>query len=196
MNPYNHLNVPLFRAFCKSTALLLLLTTIGFSSLFSEDVASQQQPLVAFLVRHAEKAADGSADPDLTVAGRLRAAELAVLLRDTDIKHVHSSKDPKTGIRIKRTGNTAAPIAEELGQKVKLYDPRDLPTLVTLLRQVGGRHLIVGHSNTTPKVVELLGGESGAPINDKREFDRLYIVNVGANGMVSTVMMRYGAPNF
>ena len=77
---------------------------------------------------------------------------------------------------------------------MKLYDPRELPSLVAQLRRIGGRHLIVGHSNTIPKTVELLGGEPGLAINEKSEYDRLYIVDVGANGAVSTVMMRYGAP--
>jgi hypothetical protein len=41
------------------------------------------------------------------------------------------------------------------------------------------------------KTIELLGGEPGFPIDEKSEFDRLYIVTVGASGTVSTVLMRY-----
>jgi phosphohistidine phosphatase SixA len=166
-------------------AALLFLSLFSLAPLRAADSAAQQ-PLVVFVVRHAEKA-DASRDPDLSVAGRQRAAQLAVLLRDTGVKYVHSSD-------FKRTKDTAAPVAAALGLEVKSYDPQDLPSLVTQLRQTGGRHLIVGHSNTTPETVELLGGDPSSAIDDKSEFDRLYIVNVGADGAVSTVLMRYGAP--
>ena len=61
------------------------------------------------------------------------------------------------------------------------------------MRKTGGRHLVVGHSNTTPSVVELLGGDPGSKI-EKTEYDRLYIVTIGADGAVSTLLIRYGAP--
>ncbi len=144
----------------------------------------QAKQLVVFLVRHAEKV-DASRDPELTAAGRERAAALAKLLRDTGIEHVHSTD-------FIRTRDTAAPIATELGLEVELYDPYDLPALIALLRQAGGRHLVVGHSNTTPPAVELLGGEPGSEIDEQSEFDRLYVVTAGADGEASTVLLRYG----
>jgi len=170
-------------------SLLLLLAILIVSPLQALHAAGEpQQPLVVFIVRHAEKAGGGG-DPDLTAAGRLRAAELAVLLRDSGIKHVYSTDT-------KRARGTAPPVAAELGVEVEdpLYDRQSLPALVARARQAGGRHLIVGHSNTIPETVELLGGEPGSAIDEKSEFDRLYIVSIATNGEVSTVMMRYGAP--
>lgn len=143
------------------------------------------EPLVVFLVRHAEKVSDGR-DPELSSAGTERAADLVAALRDAEIQHVHSSD-------FIRTRDTAAPLAAALGLEVELYDPRDLPALVTRLREAGGRHLVVGHSNTTPVAVELLGGEPGTEIDEATEYDRLYTVTVGADGSVSTVLLRYGA---
>ena len=55
----------------------------------------------------------------------------------------------------------------------------------------GGRHLGVGHSNTTPRLVELLGGKPNSVINEG-EFDRLYIVTIERDGAASSVMMHYG----
>ena len=141
------------------------------------------EPLVVFLVRHAEKV-DASRDPELSAAGGVRAGELARSLRDTNIQHVHSSD-------FIRTRNTAGPIAIELGLEVELYDHRGLPRLVEHLRETGGRHLVVGHSDTTPAVVELLGGKPGTAIDEGSEFDRLYIVSLRA-GRASTVLIRYG----
>ena len=140
--------------------------------------------LIVFLVRHAEKV-DSSRDPELSATGKKRAEELAGVLGDADIQHVHSSD-------FIRTRDTAAPIALRLNLKLEVYDPRDLPPLVEKLRQAGGRHLIVGHSSSIPGTVELLGGNPGADINEASEFDRLYIVTIDTNGQASTVLMRYG----
>lgn len=149
----------------------------------AESAAAPQ--LVVFLVRHAEKV-DASSDPELSEAGIRRATELAAALRDAGIEHVHSSD-------FIRTRSTATPVAADGGLEVALYDPHDLPELVQRLREVGERHLVVGHSNTTPTVAELLGGEPGTAIDEDGEYDRLYIVTVGADGEVTTVLMRYGS---
>lgn len=143
-----------------------------------------QEPLVVFLVRHAEKV-DSSRDPELSAEGRDRAAALARALRDTGIEHVHSTD-------FIRTRTTAAPVAEALGLEVEIYDPRNMPDFIQQLRHMGGRHLVVGHSNTTPGAVQLLGGEPGGPIEEASEYDRLYVVTVDAEGQVSTVLMRFG----
>ncbi len=148
--------------------------------------AAVQEPLVVFLVRHAEKV-DASRDPELSAVGSERAVALARSLRDAGIEHVHSSD-------FIRTRKTAAPIAAKLDLEVELYDPRDLPALVERLLKTGGRHLVVGHSNTTPSAVELLGGEPGSEIDEQSEYDRLYAVTIGADGAVATVLMRYGEP--
>jgi broad specificity phosphatase PhoE len=140
--------------------------------------------LVVFLVRHAEKL-EAEADPDLSTKGRGRAQVLASTLQSAGITHVHSSD-------YKRTRNTAGAVSRELGLKTKIYDPRELPSLVTQLKNMGGRHLVVGHSNTTPALARLLGGVPGSAIDEKREFDRLYVITIDQSGKASTVLLRYG----
>jgi len=150
------------------------------------DTETVTEPLVVFLVRHGEKV-DASSDPELSTAGHSRAAALADALRDARLEHVHSSD-------YTRTRDTAAPTAEALGLDVQLYDPRDLKMMAVHLVASGGRHLVVGHSNTTPALVELLGGEAGTKIDEPAEYDRLYIVTRGKDGTASSVLLRYGAP--
>ena len=77
---------------------------------------------------------------------------------------------------------------------VQVYDHRDLPGLVETIRKTGGRHLVVGHSNTTPPLAELLTGDASTAINEEGEFDRLYVLTVGKNGEASSILMRYGEP--
>ncbi|TXS92896.1 histidine phosphatase family protein [Parahaliea maris] len=149
------------------------------------DVAnSRATPLQVFLVRHAEKV-DASSDPALSEAGLQRAQALAHTLRDAAIEHIHSSD-------YIRTRDTAAPLAELLGQEVSLYDVEALPDLAEALRTAGGRHLVVGHSDTTPELVTLLGGEPGPEINEASEYDRLYLLAIDTAGNVTTTLLRYG----
>jgi phosphohistidine phosphatase SixA len=143
-------------------------------------------PVVVYLVRHAERAEDGTNDPSISEAGQARAQALATLLADAGIDHVHSTD-------LKRTRQTGGPLVEATGLPVEVYDPSDLPAFATALRATPGRHLVLGHSNTTPDLVAALGGDSGGAIDDA-EYDRLYVVVIPASGPVSTVLLRYGAP--
>ncbi len=140
---------------------------------------------VVYLVRHAEKV-DDSADPDLSAAGRARAAELARVLNEAGITAVFSSE-------FTRTRRTADPLATARGLTVEIYDPRDPAATVHTLRSRGGRILVVGHSNTVPGLVLALGGGPVSAITDS-EYDRLYIV-VLTEGQVTTTLLRYGAPS-
>ena len=140
---------------------------------------------VYFLVRHAEKA-DQSEDPPLTEAGQTRARNLARLLKEAGVDRIYSSD-------FVRTRDTAAPLAAALGLEVVLYDPNDLPGLVQTLASFPGRALVVGHSNTTPELAGLLGGEPGPPIPED-EYDRLYVLTRRPTGGTTTVVLRLETP--
>jgi probable phosphoglycerate mutase len=140
---------------------------------------------VFFLVRHAEKA-DQSEDPPLTEQGHARARGLARLLKDAGVETVYSSD-------FVRTRDTAAPLAVALGLEVTSYDPKALPALADALLASPGRYLVVGHSNTTPEMAGLLGGEPGAPIPED-EYDRLYVVTRHPGAGTTTVVLRLDPP--
>lgn len=140
---------------------------------------------VVFLVRHAEKTTEKN-DPGLTDAGKARAVALADRLEGEGITHIHSSD-------YIRTRDTAAPLAARLGLEVALYDPRDLPGMAAKLKTMPGRHLVVGHSNTTGELTELLGGDGGSPIIEATEYDRLYVVTMEEGEPVKSYLTRYGA---
>jgi phosphohistidine phosphatase SixA len=162
-----------------------LLLTLLLGALFCPAAAgAQDDPVVVYLVRHAERAEDGTSDPPISEAGHARALLLAEMLRDAGITRVHSTD-------YERTRSTAAPTADALGLEMLLYDPRDLAGMAAQLRQSPGRHLVLGHSNTTPQLVEALGGSPGSPI-EEMEYDRLYIVTL-TDGEATTVLLRFGA---
>jgi phosphohistidine phosphatase SixA len=136
---------------------------------------------VFFLVRHAEKA-DPSEDPPLTGEGRARAEGLARMLRDAGVERIFSSD-------FQRTRDTAAPLAGALGLEVERYDPNALADLAEALVVLPGRYLVVGHSNTTPELAGLLGGEPGPPIPED-EYDRLYVLVRRSGEETSTIVLR------
>jgi phosphohistidine phosphatase SixA len=139
--------------------------------------------VVVYLVRHAEKL-DDSRDPPLSETGKARATELARLLADAGVTHVWSTD-------FDRTRSTARPAAEARGLQVRFYDANDLPGFAAQLAATPGRHLVVGHSNTTPGLVRALGGNPGNLMADS-EYDRLYVVTLSGATRV-TVQLRWGA---
>lgn len=142
-------------------------------------------PLLVFLVRHAEKM-DHSRDADLSPHGYERAQELARVLADAGIQGIYSTD-------YSRTRETAKPLADLLEKELTLYDASELHRLAEELKLAGGRHLVVGHSNTTPALVEILGGEPGIPILEETEYDRLYVISLTGRE-VQSVLLRYGRP--
>jgi len=177
---------PAVQLFLTSSILLLAATACVTVQDDPGGDPGVQKPLVVFLVRHGEKV-DADSDPELSDAGRERAALLAQTLSDVQLQHVHSSD-------YIRTRDTAGPTASAHGLEVQLYDPRDLPAIASRLKEMGGRHLVVGHSNTTPALVELLGGDPRAEIDESAEYDRLYIVTIGPDGTSKSALLRYGTP--
>jgi phosphohistidine phosphatase SixA len=145
----------------------------------SED---RQNVSMVYLVRHAEKADTGK-DPELTDIGKERAEELSRFLKDAGITNIWTTD-------YKRTRETAGPIAARTRVKVEVYDPAKLGEFATKLKSMPGRHLVVGHSNTTPGLVQALGGDPGQPMPDS-EYDRFYIVTLGQN--IGTIQLRFGA---
>lgn len=123
-----------------------------------------------YLVRHAEK--KSGSDPGLTETGVQRARDLAILLKDVGIEQVFSSP-------YRRTRETALPIAQALQLGLQEYDPRQLSDIAEIIRKLSGPVLVVGHSNTTPELVRLLGGTS-KPM-EEWEYNRVYRLQVDAH---------------
>ena len=144
---------------------LLLACCIGCS-----DVPQPDSDYSLYLVRHAEKQADGGNDPELTAAGEHRAEQLATWFADKNIVDVWSSD-------YQRSRNTAKPVLSEQGLELSLYDPRDLPAIAGKLKDNQNNAVVVGHSNTTPQLAALLCDCVVADMDDL-EYDLLFVVSV------------------
>lgn len=123
------------------------------------------------LVRHFEKIADVD-DPGLTDIGQMRAENLAKILDKSTIKKIYSTQ-------YKRTKQTAKPIAQSKGFKVEYYDPRDLTSFAAKLLALQEGALVVGHSNTTPALIKLLGGK--AKVITEKDYGEVFFMRIEAD---------------
>ena len=157
-------------------------SVVAFGSL-PATIAAQSDATVVYLVRHAERAEDGTNDPPISQSGQQRAELIATLLSDAGVTQLHTTD-------LKRTRSTGAPTSESTGLAMATYDPQDLTGFADQLRGMPGRHLVLGHSDTTPQLVEALGGDPSTPI-EEMEYDRLYVLTLTSTG-TSTVLLRFG----
>ncbi|MBT8449552.1 MAG: histidine phosphatase family protein [Gammaproteobacteria bacterium] len=131
-----------------------------------------------YFFRHAEKMATPKGNPGLTEQGHARAAALKAYFADRDLQVIFSSD-------YQRTLDTARPVAGDKNLQINLYNPRQLEQLAEQLLNTKRNTLIVGHSNTTPQLVALIGGE---PLELKEtDYGDLTIVSVNNDsGVIQT----------
>ena len=136
------------------------------------------------LVRHAEK--DYGDDPILIPKGEARAERLRETLKNVDLAAVYSTNT-------KRTLSTARPTAEDHGLKTILYRSDLLPEFADKVKTLyrGKTVLIVGHSNTTPKMANYLTGTEDFPRFSETDYTNLYIVNLPRGGTPDVLKLRY-----
>ena len=142
-----------------------------FSLLFiSVSMASAVQPVVV-IVRHAEKAANGGNDPELSLTGRARADALAQILKDSGITAFFTSE-------FKRTQETAAPAAASTHVTPTVIAAKDTGGLVAKLHQLNSNALVIAHGDTIPNIIKALGINSPINIPDE-DYSELLIVTLG-----------------
>lgn len=145
----------------------LLIALLIFSHICSAETT-------IYLVRHAEKAPTKDLkDPELTAIGKFRALNIAKQLSEVGVSKIFSTK-------YNRTLQTAKPLADYLELQIEHYDPRQLTEFADKIKSMKGTFLIVGHSNTTPQLTQLLSGKEVNPI-EENEYDNLYQVIINEN---------------
>ncbi len=147
---------------------------------------SQSDPLTTFiLIRHAEKASDGTRDPELSDIGKERANTLAKVLAESKLAAIITTP-------YKRTRNTVKVLAANMGVTVEDYDFNNTKLLQELLRKYKGQTIVVsGHSNTTPILVNKLIGEDKYQILEENEYDKIFVVTCTKIGNGKELILKY-----
>lgn len=171
---------------------VLLLSQLAFAQTTTDPVTT------VFLIRHAERAEEPRQDPPLTEKGTARSQELARLLSAAGIKAIYTSQFARTKL-------TAEPLAKQSGitptalsLKLNPSNPRQIAeestkeTVDKILSHGGGSVLVVGHSNSIPDVIKMLGADV-TPAIDEKTFDDLFVVTVYAKGKAKVTHLKYGS---
>jgi phosphohistidine phosphatase SixA len=122
------------------------------------------EPQTWYFVRHFEKQLGDN--PSLTETGKARAEALAAFFSDKSLSFVYSTD-------YNRTLETATPVAELKNLEIQSYDPRNLAEFAIKLK-TQEHVLVVGHSNTTPELLGLMGGASVTIAES--EYGTLYVL--------------------
>ena len=157
------------------------------------------KPITVYLVRHAERADEPRQDPPLTEKGNLRSQELARVLANANVKAIITSQF----LRTKQTGEALSkklniPVTS-ISLSLNPSNPRQVSAQSTeevtnkILERRGESVLVIGHSNSIPDVIKMLGGDV-VPVIDEKKFDDLFVVTVYAKGKAAVAQMKYGSP--
>ncbi len=140
-----------------------------------------------YLVRHAEK--DTGNNPKLTAAGYKRAGDLMRALKNKNIQLIYSTPTRRTmqtgdSLRLLQNIDTLLYKADTTGD--------GLMAKITASNAAGKTILVIGHSNTVPKLIRRLGLTSySAKDLPDMEFDNLYLITY-KRGKVKFKGMKYG----
>jgi len=122
------------------------------------------------LVRHAEKAEDGTKNPPLSENGRQRAQKLVDFLAFEKIDAIYATP-------YLRTRQTVEPLSKDKNVDIVEYLPgKSEETTRELLKNVGKTTVVVGHSNTIPLLVNTLIGEEKYIQLPEEEFGKIWIL--------------------
>lgn len=135
-----------------------------------------------FVIRHTEKAADGTQDPPLTEAGQARASALAEILATEPLSVAYHTP-------YKRTRQTAE--IAVAGRDVRLveYSPADYGAVHAAASADPGAVLIVGHGNTVTPIVRALGGEAEDPDSGELDYGTMYELTFTSTGVETAVRL-------
>ena len=159
--------------------LILVIYAVSVTTSYSQ----ADNSTTLFFIRHAEKIRNGDSDPGLTEQGMLRSSNWADVLKNADIDAIYSTNT-------QRTLNTAKPTANIKGLEVLVYDAKTIDIIGLVEASQGKTVLIVGHSNSTPVLVNKLLGEEKYPQIEDDNNGNLYVVTI-INGISTSLILHF-----
>lgn len=150
----------------------------------------QGKVITTLLIRHAEVNSEHDEDnPSLSPAGLKRAQSLVHIIGKSGITAIYTTS-------LHRSIQTAEPLATHLRLDINEVSDDDILVKQILTKQDGEVILIVGHTDTIPKIIKQLGGNLLNPITAS-EFDNMYITtfykpgNTDQNLFSNVVRLKY-----
>jgi 2,3-bisphosphoglycerate-dependent phosphoglycerate mutase len=142
------------------------------------------------LIRHAEKDTTVAgysmmnADPPLNNLGIKRAKKLVKILRKYAIDSIYTTN-------FIRTKTTVQPLSVKIALPLNIYNYKALPQFANQLLSLKNKTvLIVGHSNSTPQLVNLLTKQQTYQSLDEAVYNKIFIVTI-ANNTATVKILNY-----
>ncbi len=160
----------------SSKLIVLFLLFIGLTSCNDNkklEVVPTETTSTYYFIRHAEKdrSDEQNPDPELSQTGLGRAMHWAEILRDVPLDAIYSTD-------FRRTSMTAAPTSVKKNIDVQYYDPQTLDIETFKSENLDKNVLVVGHSNTTPDMVNRMLGTDTFDTMDDNDNGSLFIVQI------------------
>ncbi len=157
--------------------------------LFATALNAQKQRFI--ILRHAEKdtTVAGSqmmqADPPLNSKGQERAQSIVRKFKQYKISTIYSTN-------YNRTKSTVLPLANAMELSINIYDPKQLKTFAEALKAPANHSktiLVVGHSNTSPRLVNLLLGKDVYKDLDESVYNHYWVVKLNGQRKHAKVLL-------
>ena len=140
-------------------------------TLDKKDFSSASSETVYYFIRHAEKDRTdlNNKNPELSQQGKIRALNWLYFFRDIPLEKIYSTN-------YKRTVQTVKQIAEEKNITISYYSPQNIDIENFKKQNKNMSILVVGHSNTTPTLVNLIIGQNKFKKMDDRDNSSMFVI--------------------
>jgi 2,3-bisphosphoglycerate-dependent phosphoglycerate mutase len=137
------------------------------------------------VVRHAEKADDGTKNPPLSPEGIARAERLSTMLSDLNISKLYATP-------FLRTNQTLTPLSKKFNIPIDNYEASDATFAEQLLQKEKGKTIVIaGHSNSSPTLVNRLIKKEMYQKLDESVFSKIWILTFIGNELVDCSLLNY-----
>lgn len=170
----------------KLLAFGILLLSVSCKKENSNVTENTSKSITTFyLIRHAEKenADPNDVDPELSQDGLGRAMHWAEILNKVEMDAIYSTD-------YNRTSMTAAPLSVKRNIDIQYFNPDTLNIKKFIAENENKKVFVVGHSKSTPDMVNALIGEDKYPPIDDSENGLLYIVTI-VNGVAADTQLLF-----
>lgn len=158
---------------------VLLISVVTFSQ------ETQKTITKIIVVRHAEKADDGTKNPPLSPEGLARSERLSAMLSDLKIDKLYATP-------FLRTHQTLTPLSKKFNIPIDKYEASDVSFAEQLLLNEKGKTIVVaGHSNSSPTLVNRLIKKEAYQKLDESVFSKIWILTFEGDELMDCSLLNY-----
>lgn len=166
---------------------VLLWIGLLFASISLAQKSNENQTAITkiIIVRHAEKADDGTKNPPLSPEGLQRAERLSTMFSDLNISKLYATP-------YLRTNQTLTPLSQIFNIAIDSYDPSDADFAKNLVQKNKGKTVVIaGHSNSSPTLVNRLIQSEKYQKLDESEFGKMWMLTFENNQLIDCILLNY-----